>query len=78
MDKMDTPHTLLRYYGTKMSKLKCKKVTKNNFRILKKAHAYLQTISKASVKFQKDKSKTVGEVTWTRWILPIHFCGIIA
>ena len=28
---------------------------KNNFRILKKQYAYLQTILKAPVKFQKDK-----------------------
>ena len=35
---------------------------KNNFRILKKQYAYLQTILKAPVKFQKDWPKTVGGV----------------
>ena len=49
---------------------------KNNFRILKKPHAYLQTILKAPVKFQKDWPKTVGGVEGTRYLLPIHFCSI--
>ena len=51
---------------------------KNNFRILKKPHAYLQTILKALVKFQKDWPKTVGGVEGTRYLLPIHFCSIRA
>ena len=33
---------------------------KNNFRILKNQYAYLQTILKAPVKFEKDWPKTVG------------------
>ena len=37
-------------------------MTKNNFRILKKQYAYLQTILKAPVKFEKDWPKTVGGV----------------
>ena len=41
----------------------------NNFRILKKPHAYLQTILKAPVKFQKDRLKTVVGVTGTRYLL---------
>ena len=49
---------------------------KNNFRILKKPHAYLQTILKAPVKFQKDRLKTVVGVTGTRYLLPIRFCSI--
>ena len=49
---------------------------KNNFRILKKTHAYLQTILKAPVKFQKDQLKTVVGVMGTRYLLPIHFCNI--
>ena len=44
---------------------------KNNFRILKKKHAYLQTILKAPVKFQKDRTKTVGGVG-TRYLLKIR------
>ena len=51
---------------------------KNNFRILKKPHAYLQTILTALVKFQKDWPKTVGGVEGTRYLLPIHFCSIRA
>ena len=42
---------------------------KNNFRILKKPHAYLQTILKAPVKFQKDPTETVGGVKGTRDLL---------
>ena len=53
-----------------------KPVIKNNFRILKKPHAFLQTILKASVKFQKDWLKTVVGVTGTRYLLPICFCSI--
>ena len=37
-----------------------KKCDKNSFRILKKQYAYLQTILKASVKFEKDWPKIVG------------------
>ena len=58
-----------------MSKLKCKK---NNFRILKKQYAYLQTILKTTVKFQKDSPKTEGGVADTRYILHIHICSIRA
>ena len=39
-----------------------KNVIKNDFRILKKQYAYLQTILKAHVKFEKDWPKTVGGV----------------
>ena len=49
---------------------------KNNFRILKKTHAYLQTILKAPVEFQKDRLKTVVGVTGTRYLLPIRFYSI--
>ena len=55
-----------------------KYVIKNNFRILKKAHAHFQTTLKAPVKFQKDRFKTVGGVVRTICILPIHFCDITA
>ena len=60
----------------KMSVKNAEKVIKNYFRILKKTHAYLQTILKARVKFQKDWPKTVGGVKGTRYLLPIHFCNI--
>ena len=41
---------------------------KNNFSILKKQYAYLQTILKAPVKFEKDWPKTVGGVAGTRMV----------
>ena len=50
-----------------------KKVTKNNLRIISKPHAYLQTMTKTSVKFQKNWYKTVGGVAPTRYPLSIHF-----
>ena len=40
----------------------------NNFRLLKKQYAYLQTILKAPVKFEKDWPKTVGGVAGTRMV----------
>ena len=45
---------------------------KNNFKILKKPHAYLQTTCKVS----KDRLKTVVGVTGSRYLLPICFCSI--
>ena len=45
---------------------------KNNIRILKNPHAYLQTILKALIKFQKDRTKTVGGVKGTRYLLKIR------
>ena len=45
-----------------------KNVIKNNFRILKKQHAYLQTILKVPVKFEKDWPKTVGGVAGRRMV----------
>ena len=41
---------------------------KNNFRILKKQYAYLQTILKVPVKFEKDWPKTVGGVAGRRMV----------
>ena len=41
---------------------------KNNFRILKKQYAYLQTILKATGKFEKDWPKTVGGVAGRRMV----------
>ena len=53
----------------KKSKLKMKKnVIKNNFRILKKQYAYLQTILKVPVKFEKDWPKTVEGVVRTQMV----------
>ena len=50
-----------------------KKVSKINLRIISKPHAHLQNIIKTSVKFQKNRNKTVGGVTHTRYPLSIHF-----
>ena len=58
--------------------LKMKNLIKNNFRILKKQYAYLQTILKEPVKFEKDWPKTVGGVAGRRYILPIYSCSIRA
>ena len=41
---------------------------KNKFRILKKQYAYLQTILKEPVKFEKDWPKTVGGVVGRRMV----------
>ena len=57
----------------KMSKFKR---NKKLFQDSEKPHAYLQTILKAPVKFQKDRPKIVGGVKGTRYLLPIHFCSI--
>ena len=53
----------------KMSVKNAEKVIKNYFRILKKPHAYLQTILKTPVKFQKDRTETVGGVKGTKYLL---------
>ena len=60
----------------KMSVKNAERVVKNYFRILKKTHDYLQAILKALVKFQKDRTKTVGGVKGTRYLHPKHFCNI--
>ena len=65
--------------GLEKSQIKiCKKCDKNKFRILKKQYAFLQTILKVPVKFEKDWPKTVEGVAGRRYILSIHFCSIRA
>ena len=44
-------------------------MTKNYLRIISKPHAYLQTVTKPSVKFRKNWHKTVGGVAHTRYIV---------
>ena len=51
----------------------CRKSDENNLRIISKPHAYLQTIYKTPVKFQKNQYKTVGGDVHTRYPLSIHF-----
>ena len=45
------------------------KVAKNNLRVISKPHAYLQTMTKTSEKFQMNRHKTVGGVAHTRYIV---------
>ena len=45
---------------------------KNNLRIISISHAYLVTMFKTPVKFQKNRYKTVGEDAHTRYPLSIH------
>ena len=46
---------------------------KNNLRIISKPHAYLQSMFKSLVKFQRNRHITVGGVAQTRYPLSIHF-----
>ena len=48
-------------------------MSKINLRIISKSHAYLQSMIKTSVKFQKNLNITVGGVACTRYPLSIHF-----
>ena len=61
------------FYNIRTQKMSKFKMCKDSE---KKTHAYLQTILKAPVKFQKDRPKTVGGVKGTRYLLLIHFCNI--
>ena len=51
----------------------CEKVIKIKLRIICKSYAYLQSIIKTFVKFQKNQNKIVGGVAHTRYPLSIHF-----
>ena len=46
-------------------------IKKNNQGIISKPHAYLQTMTKTPVKFQKKQYKTIGGVGHTRHQLSI-------
>ena len=50
-----------------------KMTVNNNLRIISKPHAYLQIMTKTSVKFQKNRHKTVGGVAHTRYPVSINF-----
>ena len=67
------PFTLNVKMPEKWLSLTCKKVIKNNLRIMSKPHAYFQTMYKTHVKFQKNQYKNVGGVAHTRYPLSIHF-----
>ena len=49
------------------------KSDKNNLRIISKPHAYLKTMYKSLVKFQRNQHKTVGGVAHTSYPLSIYF-----
>ena len=51
----------------------CGKKLQKNLRIISKLQAYLQTMSKTTVKFKRNRHKTVGGVAHTRYQLSIHF-----
>ena len=51
----------------------CRKSDKNNLRIISRPNAYLQTMFKSLVKFQRNRHKTKGGVAHTRYPLSIHF-----
>ena len=57
-----------------MTKFKLlKKVTKINLRVISKCHAHLQSLTKTTIKFQKDWDKIVGGVALTRYLMSISF-----
>ena len=57
---------------TKHDKRANKNPGKNNNKT--HTHAYLQTIIKTAMKFQKDQSKAIGGVAISRYLLPVHCC----
>ena len=74
---MHTRYPLSNHFDSKnarkMAKFNLRKMIKNNLRIISKPHAYLQTMFKSLVMFQRNRHKTVGEVAHTRYQLSIHF-----
>ena len=67
------PFTLTVKMPEKWLSSNSEKVIKSNLRIISKPHAYLQTMFKTPVKFQKNQYKTVGGDAHTRYPLSIHF-----
>ena len=67
------PFTLIVKMPEKWLSSTCGESDKKNLRIICKPHAYLQTMYKTPVKFQKNQYKTVGGVAHTRYPLSIHF-----
>ena len=56
-------------HASEMTVQNVEKLTKIKLRIISKPHAYLQTMTKTPIKFQKDRHKTVGGVAHTRYLL---------
>ena len=63
----------LRFSSKRRGTIVTEKKKINNLRIISKPHAYVQTMSKTPVKFQKNWYKTVGGDAHTRYPLFIHF-----
>ena len=74
---MHTRYPLLIYFDSKNARKWLSSIggksDKNNLRIISKPHAYLQTMYKTPVKFQKNRYKSIGGVAHTRYPLSIHF-----
>ena len=66
------PFTLIVKMTEKWLSSTYEKSNKNNLMIISKPHAYLQTMFKSLVKFERNRHKTVG-VARTRYPLSIHF-----
>ena len=67
------PFTLIVIMLEKWLSSTTEKVIKNNLRIISKSHAYLQTMFKSLVEFQRNQHKTVGGVAHTRYPLSNYF-----
>ena len=68
------PHHLITLIVHVLNKcLKMTKFIKNNLRIIFKLHAHHQTMTKTSVKFQKNRHLNVGGVRHTKHTLSIYF-----
>ena len=67
------PFTLIVKMPEKWLSSTCGKSDKYNLRIIPKPHAYVQTMSKTPVKFQKNQYKSVRGNAHTRYPLSIHF-----
>ena len=61
-------------YQTTKFKLR-KSLKKNNMKIIFKCNAYLPSLTKTPVKFQKDWDKIVGGVVLTRYLMSVGFCS---
>ena len=74
---MHTRYPLSIHFDSKMPEKwlcsTCGKSNKNKLSDISKPHAYLQTMTKIPVRFQKNRHKTVGGVEHTRYPLSIHF-----
>ena len=66
------PFTLIVKMPEKWLSSNCGK-SNTKLRIISKPYAYVQTMPKTPVKFQKNQYKTVGGDAHTRYPLAIHF-----